>query len=156
MLALQVGLASNGLSTSPVGPFTPRATSFAGAIRLILNTWPTAAFNRYRIVSFGLMTPMREAVVWPGSIVIRIAAVVVDVAVAPDTLISSHHGLLACAPMPKSVPLEFLKIHWPRYEPGLEGAVRFTEMSTVWPGATSLGNGTAETLPICSPLKNTS
>src|SRR5687767_14084248 len=110
MVALQVGLASNGLSTSPVGPFTPRATSFAGAVRLILNTWPAAAFNRYRIVSFGLTIPIREAVVWPGSIVIRMAVVVVDVAVAPDTLISSHHALLACVPMPKSVPFAFLNI----------------------------------------------
>src|SRR5689334_8997207 len=32
----------------------------------------------------------------------------------PETLISTHQGLFACAPIPKSWPLAFLNIQFPR------------------------------------------
>ena len=45
-VVFKVGEASNGLSAMPVGPFTPIATSLAGAMSWTLSTCPTAALRR--------------------------------------------------------------------------------------------------------------
>src|SRR6476619_6273792 len=83
MLVLQTRFASSALTASPVGPVTPSAKAFAGAVSLRLNSCPWAALTTQTRLSFGLTIPTLAAVVSPGPKLIRIGGPPVTPGVAP-------------------------------------------------------------------------
>ncbi len=75
---------------------------------------------------------------------------------AGTTCTFTQIGLSAVSPTPKIIPFELCSCQLPCALPTCVGAVKLTDRSKVWPGATCTGKGTAARLPIAAPDTKTS
>src|SRR5690349_4490308 len=87
----------------------------------MVNNCPGEAVTMYWMRSFGLMMPMREAVVWPGSKTIRCGTTAVTPGVTPlvtpgvtptEPLPAEFNGILACCPTTSPPGLARCRTTW--------------------------------------------